>query len=111
MAHRDSLYQFSGVIEVDDALVGGKRSGKRGRSAAGKDPVLIACERKRVFDGQKIYSDALPAPNVIHDTHDYEARVTLPGKVDELLLWVHIADVFVGYFSRCIREIYARTSQ
>ncbi len=47
MAHRDSLYQLSGLIEVDDALVGGKRSGKRGRGATGKTPVLIACESKK----------------------------------------------------------------
>ncbi len=27
MAHRDSLYQLNGLIEVDDALADGKRSG------------------------------------------------------------------------------------
>ncbi len=117
MGHRDSLYLLSYVIEVDDALVGGKRSGKRGRGAAGKTAVLIACEskedqsgyiamkvvnsvnhetvrgftKKSVVDSQKIHSDALPALNVIHETHDHEARVTPPNKVDKWLSWVHIA--------------------
>jgi len=117
MGHRDSLYLLSGVIEVDDALVGGKRSGKRGRGAAGKTSVLIACEskenqagyiamkavssvnhetvkdfvKKRICEGQQVHSDALPALNVIHETHDHEARVTPSNKVDEWLPWVHIA--------------------
>ncbi|AGH47624.1 hypothetical protein C427_5530 [Paraglaciecola psychrophila 170] len=46
MGHRDSLYQLSGTIELDDALVGGRQKGKRGRGAAGKKNVLIACESK-----------------------------------------------------------------
>jgi len=36
--HRDRL---SGVVEVDETYVGGERSGKRGRGAAGKTLVLI----------------------------------------------------------------------
>jgi len=44
MDHRDSLYQLSGTIELDDALIGGKKKGKIGRGAAGKTNVLIACE-------------------------------------------------------------------
>ena len=46
MGHRDSLYRLSGVIEIDDALVGGKRKGKRGRGAAGKTSALVAVESK-----------------------------------------------------------------
>lgn len=46
MGHRDSLYRLSGVIEIDDALVGGKRTGKRGRGAVGKTPVIVAVESK-----------------------------------------------------------------
>jgi hypothetical protein len=33
MGHRDSLYRLSGTIELDDAFVGGKHKGKRGRGA------------------------------------------------------------------------------
>lgn len=46
MVHRDSLYQLSGTIKLDDALVGGKKKGKRGRGVAGKKNMLIACESK-----------------------------------------------------------------
>jgi hypothetical protein len=46
MGHRDSLYRLSGPIELDDAFIGGKHKGKRGRGAEGKTPVIIACENK-----------------------------------------------------------------
>lgn len=54
MGHRDSRYRLSGTIELDDALVGGKHKGKRGRGAQGKTPVIIAV--KTVKKGQ-IYCD------------------------------------------------------
>ena len=40
---RDKL---SGVVEVDEAYIGGKKPGKRGRGAAGKTLVVIAVEDK-----------------------------------------------------------------
>lgn len=40
---RDKL---SGLVEVDEMLVGGEKSGKRGRGAEGKELVLIAVEDK-----------------------------------------------------------------
>jgi len=46
MGNRDSIYRLSEIIELDDALVGGKKPGKRGRGAEGKVSVLIACENK-----------------------------------------------------------------
>jgi transposase-like protein len=46
MADRDLLYQLSGHIEVDDALVGGKQPGKRGRGAVGKTAIIVAVERR-----------------------------------------------------------------
>jgi len=117
MGHRDSLYQLSGTIELDDALIGGKQKGKRGRGAHGKTSVLIACEsgekkagfialeavssvchlsvdefvKKHLKRGQKVHSDALPALNIIDQTQYYEARVTPSHLVDEWLPWVHIA--------------------
>ncbi len=42
----DSLFRLSVTIELDDAFVGGKRKGKRGRGAEGKTPVIIACENR-----------------------------------------------------------------
>ena len=46
MGDRDRCYWLSGLVEADDALVSGKRAGKRGRGAEGKRPVLFAVERK-----------------------------------------------------------------
>ena len=46
MAHQDSLYQFSGTIELDGPLVGVRQKGKRGRGAVGKKNVPTACESK-----------------------------------------------------------------
>ena len=36
--------RLSGVVEMDETLLGGERSGKRGRGAEGKILVLIAAE-------------------------------------------------------------------
>ncbi|MEZ8579196.1 IS1595 family transposase [Vibrio splendidus] len=117
MGHRDSLYRLSGTIELDDALIGGKRKGKRGRGAEGKTFVLVACEnrdkkagfiamqavdsvchetvdafvRRHLLAEQYVRSDGLSALNIIDKTQNYEARVTPSELVDEWLPWVHIA--------------------
>lgn len=116
MGNRDGLYQLTRLVEVDDALVGGKRSGKRGRGSEGKTLVLIGCEnrgKKAGFIAMKsvsgithetvgdfskrhlsldsiIRSDALPALNRLGEKHCHEARVTPAEKMDERLPWVHI---------------------
>jgi hypothetical protein len=36
MRHRSSLYQLSGIKELDDVLVVGLKKGKRGLGSAGK---------------------------------------------------------------------------
>jgi len=41
---RPGRERLSGVIQVDESYVGGEKSGKRGRGAAGKSLVLIAAE-------------------------------------------------------------------
>jgi len=46
MGDRDSIYRLSDWIEVDDAFVGGKQAGKRGRGAEGKTPVLVVYENR-----------------------------------------------------------------
>jgi transposase-like protein len=76
MGHRDSLYRLSGTIELDDAFIGGKHKGKRGRGAQGKTPVLIACENRQ----KKAGFIAMKAVNAVNFK-----------KVDEWLPWVHIA--------------------
>ena len=118
MGHRDSVYRLTELIEVDDALVGGRRSGgKRGRGAEGKTPVLVAVENRgeragfvamqavgalnqhtvhdfvcrRVAAGQQVRSDALGALNSIAHTQHHEPRVTPPDQAGVWLPWVHIA--------------------
>lgn len=44
--------RLSGPVEVDEAYIGGKRQGKRGRGAAGKSLVLIAVEDKASHIGR-----------------------------------------------------------
>ncbi|NNF96254.1 MAG: IS1595 family transposase [Halobacteria archaeon] len=116
MGHRDSLYRLADWIEVDDALVGGKRAGKRGRGAAGKTPVLVACEdcgeharflaietvdsvsktnvaafeRRRLASNQTVFTDALPALNSLGEEQLHCPRVTPPQQASEWLPWVHI---------------------
>ena len=45
MLERDASRQLTGRVEIDDAYLGGERSGgKRGRGAAGKTPFVAAVE-------------------------------------------------------------------
>ena len=50
MGDQNRLYRREGIIELDDAFVGGipsgaqERPGKRGRGAEGKTAILVACE-------------------------------------------------------------------
>ena len=117
MAHRDSLYRlFEELIEMDDTYIGGKRSGKRGRGAGGKKPVLVAVERRdkksgfiameavdtvsgetvksflkrHIQKGRHVRTDAYPALNVIKDDHIHEKKVTPPDKASSWLPKVHI---------------------
>ena len=118
MGHRDSIYRLHDLIEIDDALVGGRRSGgKRGRGAEGKSPVLVAIENRdqragfiamqqvsavtkasvakfvqhHLPPGQRVRSDALASLVAIGKTQHHAARVMPPDKAGEWLPWVHIA--------------------
>jgi transposase-like protein len=44
MHEREAQKQLSGRVEMDDAYIGGKRSGKRGRGSSGKTPFVAAVE-------------------------------------------------------------------
>jgi transposase-like protein len=47
MEDRDTRYSLGGLIELDDTYIGGtKKSGKRGRGARSKVPVLVAVETR-----------------------------------------------------------------
>lgn len=104
MGHRDSLYRLRDWIELDDALVGGKRPGKRGRGAEGKTPVMVACETRgeragflamevlesvskaqvaafakgRLMPEQTVFTDAFPALTSLAETQLHCAEVTPP---------------------------------
>ena len=112
-----SCYRLHDLIEIDDALVGGRRSGKRGRGAEGKSPVLVAVENREqragfiamqqvsavtkesvakfvqhyLPPGQEVRSDALASLLEIGKTQHHAARVTPPDKAGEWLPWVHVA--------------------
>jgi ISXO2-like transposase domain/Transposase zinc-ribbon domain len=116
MGHQDSLYRLHGVIELDDALIGGKRAGKRGRGAAGKTPVIVACEHNNGQPGfvalqagegvnlktvkrfaeahlaieQTVHTDAFKALTSLAGNQHHVAKVTPPELASEWLPWVHI---------------------
>jgi transposase-like protein len=119
MADRDSIYRLEKIIEFDDTYVGGKRSGKRGRGAEGKRPVLVAVETRKkgagfvamqavdsvsskvVKDflswklrlGQTVKTDALPALNAVSDAHDHQKKKTPP---EEAAVWLPLVHIMIG---------------
>lgn len=53
MQEREDIYQLAGLLEMDDSYFGERNvTGKRGRGAAGKSPVIIAVG-KRWFKGKE----------------------------------------------------------
>ena len=116
MGHRDSLYRLTEHIELDDAFVGGKQKGKRGRGASGKKPVIVACEsqgnragyiaieavdrinhetieqfsKRKLMPEQMVYTDAFRGLTSLANTQVHLSRPTPAEKVDEWLPWVHI---------------------
>lgn len=117
MGHRDSVYRLHDLVEIDDALVGGRKPGKRGRGAEGKVPVLVAVENREARAGfiamqhvpavtretvaqfvqhhlppsQLVRSDALAALGAIGKTQHHAARVTPADQAGTWLPWVHVA--------------------
>jgi hypothetical protein len=117
MAHRDSICRLEGLIGSDDALVGGKKTGKRGRGALGKTPIRVAVEKRskraglmaaatvdsvnkenvREFcrrhikgGGRQIRTDALPALKATGEGHTHEKKITPPEEAGHGLPLVHI---------------------
>lgn len=107
MGHRDSIYRLEELIEIDDALIGGRQTGgKRGRGAERKTPILVAVENRDKCAGfiamqqvsginrqavsqfvqqhlspkQHVRSVALPSLTEIGKTQNHDARVTPPHK-------------------------------
>jgi len=116
MAHRDSIYRLEKLIEFDDAYVGEKRTGKRGRKTEGKKPVLVAVETRdkgagfvamqavdtvskktvrhfltfHLKAGQDVRTDAFPALNAVAKNHFHKKKITPPEKASKWLPLVHI---------------------
>ena len=64
---KDFVEKFSGVVEVDETYVGGKRKGRRGRGAASKVPVIgmvgypfDSGSHKMLWSRESIYQEANP---------------------------------------------------
>lgn len=134
MGHRDSLYRLNEWLELDDALVGGKRPGKRGRGAEGKTPVLVACEdrgeragflametvsqvnhplvadfaQRRLRPQHMVFTDALPALSKLHERQIHCPQVTPPEQVSQWLPWVHVA---IANLKRCLLGTYHGVSK
>ena len=115
MGDRDRSYWLEGLVEMDDAFVGGRKPGKRGRGAEGKKPVIFAVEwredgmgfmaarvvdrvnseqvrefAKRISQNSEIRTDAFRSLRVLGETHCHQAKVTPPEQVEKWLPKVHI---------------------
>jgi len=128
MADRDSIYRLQNLIEFDDAYVGGKRTGKRGRGAAGKRPILVAVEtreekagfmavetvdviskktvreflQKHLKEGQTVRTDAFPALNPISELHDHQKKVV---SVEEASKWLPLVHVVIGNLKKFLKHL------
>jgi len=116
MGDQNELYKLTGTIELDDAFIGGRHAGKRGRGAEGKTAILVACEHNNgkpgfvamkvvegvtqdsvkqfaeqtIAPGQVLNTDAFVALKVLGEEHHHIAKVTPPKMASEWLPWVHI---------------------
>ncbi len=120
MAERDKQYFLSGLIELDDAFVGGKTTGgKRGRGSEKKTAILVACENdaqhrragflkmqvvehvdtkevkafsdKCITPSQDLKTDGSPTLKTLEGEHRVESKVVPPKETSKWLPWVHIA--------------------
>lgn len=124
MSHRDSIYRLSNLIELDDTVVGGKRSGKRGRGAEGK--VLcslrwkaggagLSCHaggRQRVYAHGRQFSRSAPTDGA--DCEDRCAariecgrQTTLPTRKKvtppvEANVWLPLVHIMIGNMKKFI---------
>jgi transposase-like protein len=129
MEHRDSIYRLENFIEMDDALVGGKKPGKRGRGAQGKKSIMVAVENRgnragfmaakavnainkdtvRQFikshfkPGQTIRTDALPSLNSIGEMHDHDKKVT---PAHEAKKWLPLVHIMIGNLKKFLNGTY-----
>jgi transposase-like protein len=82
MLERDAKKQLSGRIEIDDAYIGGERSGgKRGRGAAGKTPFVAAVET--MPDGITTDADPkAPSRTGARNRKVFDPKGQIPGETE-----------------------------
>lgn len=115
MGEREADYTLDGYVELDDAFIGGVKPGKRGRGAAGKTPILVACQNegqqagfikikavtavngetveafseKNLRPQSRVVTDGLAALNPLAKHHAHFPAVTPPKEAHLKLPWVH----------------------
>jgi transposase-like protein len=132
MANRDAHYRLAGLLELDDAYVGSKQSGKRGRGAEKKTVVLAGIEvpdnqhprftmleavrnmnseevqprlKKRIREKSTIKTDAFSGFRFIPKEGYYHFPKIMKDKesIQEHLPWVHI---LISNFKMTIRATF-----
>lgn len=132
MSRRDNELMLLGLVEMDEAYVGGKKPGKRGRGAEGKTPVAVMAARSSggglsqahmqvvervdglclgeaaasaVAPGAFILTDGLRAYGRLNKLGYHHAPVVQgdPKRAAELLPWVHVV---IGNFKRWILDVF-----
>ena len=53
MRQRNSIYKLEGIVQIDDAYIGGEKPGKPGRGAGNKIPFVVAVQTRK---GKPIYT-------------------------------------------------------
>jgi len=117
MGQRDAIYSLTGLIEMDDAYIGGRGKGRRGRGT-GKTPVVVMVENRgeragyigikavtstggrplskaaleKIAPGQEIRTDGWSGYKGLAQLGYRHHAETTPGHLaHEKLPWVHIA--------------------
>ena len=85
MQDRDKRYNLRGMIELDDTYIGGKKkSGKRGRGARSKVPIMVAVESRPKGCGHVALRKMAPfssleAKRFLHDHVDNDSTISSDG--------------------------------
>jgi len=117
MGQRDAIYTLTGLIEMDDAYIGGRGKGRKGRGT-GKTPVVVMVENRgeragfigiktltsagqrpldaaakaKIAPAQHIRTDGWSGYNGLAKLGYHHHAETTPGHLaHEKLPWVHIA--------------------
>jgi transposase-like protein len=134
MARREDELLLFGLVEMDEAYVGGKKEGKRGRGAEGKTPVAVMAERSPAgglsLAHMQVVNDVgglslshaaagavLAGSTIMTDGWSSYRRLSAVGYVHEphvqespqdavaLLPWVHVV---ISNFKRWILDVLSR---